>query len=154
MSKPPEWDRRNDREIIGEWAVYPGHPITVAYVITKVFATFEEAFKTSSSGPPNALCANAVPGAGGCVYSAMSLLKRLREGMAVEEAFKWADETWGRIDSMREGGCKPEWREQTLKKYREGQAQADRFKEKLKAQMAWWEASSQSVRDVTRPSTQ
>jgi hypothetical protein len=150
MTKRPEWNQRNDRDILGENAVYPGHPVTVAYVITKVFDSFDVAFEASVSGPPNALCVNAIPGAGGCVYAALSLLKRLREGMPIEQAFTWADEVWGSTDDMKNDGRS--WPGRTvapgyyLKRYQEGQAQADRFKQKLVEQRAWWEAPSQSVR--------
>lgn len=128
-----------DHEVLGEFAVYPGHPVTLAYIITQVFDTYEEASGRSCScgsglhlcgkGWPNALGDSAVPGAGGNVYGALDLLARLHKGMSWDDAIKHAVDYWDRCDSQKTA---------YPKRHQEGQEQAEKFLQKLKDQSAWW----------------
>jgi hypothetical protein len=114
-------------------AVYPGHQITLAYLITRAFPTFESAFVKSKDDGwgsyPAALGSSLIPGAGSCVHAALSLLVKLRKGTPIEQAFKEADDTWERVDSQMTA---------YPKRWKEGQEQADLVKPLLKAQSAWW----------------
>ncbi len=121
-----------DFEFLGEAAVYPGHPITLAYLITKVFPSYGEAVKVHAGRNYSAALASTdIPGAGGCVHEALSLLHGLREGefSSLEEAFSWADQDWSRTDSQKVRD--PE-------RWRQGQEQADRVKPLLADRSFWW----------------
>lgn len=121
------------KKIVSEAAVYPGHPITLAFVIVQVYPTFEEAFKKTEHGWPAALGSNDVPGAGGNVYMALDLLRNLQKGMSAKEAFAGADASWAACDNQGTRNV-PRWRE--------GQEQADRFKARLEASASWWKKPS------------
>lgn len=110
-----------DYELLGEVAVYPGHPITLAYLITQVFLSYEEAAKISAGDffCPAALGSSDIPGAGACVYEALSLLQDFYGLHTLEEAFSAADRYWSSTDSQAERD--PE-------RWRKGQEQADRVK--------------------------
>jgi hypothetical protein len=114
-------------------AVYPGHQITLAYLITRAFPTFESAFiKSKDNGWGSyaaALGSSRIPGAGGCVSDALGLLRKLRQGTPIEQAFKEADDTWERVDSQVTA---------YPKRWKEGQEQADLVKPLLMSQAAWW----------------
>lgn len=134
-----------DREHLGEFAVYPGHPVTTAYLITKRFENFEAAQKQPDVKPgeyscPAALSDCDIPGAGGCVYSALDLLRHLHNGtMTFEDGMQWADDVWRRVDDQL-SKYRPRWEE--------GQTQADKIKPLLKAER-WWEHGLQQAHDAT-----
>lgn len=96
-------------------AIYPGHPITIAYVITQRYKSFVEA-TTIGSTFPAALEDDKVPGGGGRVYCALDLLRKRQEGEDWDSLFQWADHVW---DSER------------FSKHAEGLEQAHALKEKL-----------------------
>ena len=77
-------------------AVYPGHPITIACFIKRKYSSFEEASQPTSEtiNFSKAVSDIAIPGAGGRVYAAMSLLRKEEEGTPWEELFEWADYVW------------------------------------------------------------
>lgn len=94
--------------------VYPGHPITVAsFILTKYGDDLGKAFEMTGGlhSCPRALADSDIPGAGDCVYRALSLLKRLQEGtltptQAIETAKKsWIEERTrcGHRDSLEPG---------------------------------------------------
>jgi len=98
-----------DREV---GTVYPGHPLTIAsFILRKYEGQLDVAFETSSHGWPNALSDGDIPGAGDAVYSALQLLKEVREGVftpdeAVEVAIaRWTKEreTCGYRDRLEPG---------------------------------------------------
>lgn len=124
---------RTDFDILGESAVYPGHPVTVAYCILNTFDSLGAAEVPSGYGFPAALGACEIPGAGGCVYVAMDLLRRMRDEDQAVEAVLWADGQWSRTDNQ-ESRYPDRWRE--------GQYQANELKMKLLlARMKnpkWW----------------
>jgi hypothetical protein len=129
LPRYPGEDTRRDLDILGEFAVYPGHPVTIAVCIVETYRTFEDAFAITESNWAAALGATAVPGAGGCVASALVFLRSLKSGMAFEAACAGAAETWAHCDDQRKNNST---------RWQEGQEQADRFKEKLAARSAWW----------------
>jgi hypothetical protein len=120
---------KRDRDILGEFAVYPGHPATLALCITEHFSSWDEAFKATVHGFPEALGRNEIPGAGGNVYAALDMLVMLRSGSSFSEAMAWADNYWARCDAN--AATRAE-------RWTKGQEQADRFKDRLAAQSAWW----------------
>lgn len=124
---------RSDFELLGEAAVYPGHPVTIAYCIVRNFDSLKVASDKGKTFP-GALESNDIPGAGGCVYSALDFLRKLASGMGYQEAVDRADATWGRTDNMRGAAEGTDEHERFTK----GQAQADRLKDQLRIV---WEAT-------------
>lgn len=121
---------RADNEFMGNNAVYPGHPVTIAFCIVHTFAAYEEAIGIPDGKPyPGALGDNRIPGAGGCVWGALDLLSKLRGGMDPTEAFQLADDFWTRTDGQKENN--PE-------RWQKGQDQADLLKAKLLEFSDWW----------------
>lgn len=123
-----DYDTFRDAFGEAEHAVYPGHPVTLAWLITEEFETFEEAFHTTPHLPgiSNALGSVEIPGAGGNVCAAMDLLQSLRKGKKFKDAIKRADQVWEEYNLGEEG------------KRARGQEQADRVKPLLKKNKSWW----------------
>lgn len=133
------------------FSIYPGHPVTVAYLITRIFPTYESAFKKSeNSDYSSALASCKIPGAGGNVSNAMCLLRYLKDGMSWALAMKYADDAWARCDGQAKGGYEwgkkektPEDTQKRIKHYqdrwRKGQQQADKLKLKLFKLADWWQ---------------
>jgi hypothetical protein len=113
----------------GEFSVYPGHPVTIAYLIMQKYPSLAAASKVSTrSGFGAALSDIDIPGAGGRVHAAMSLLQRRAEGASWEELFARADDIW-------EG--------EHFDKHELGQQQADRIKPLLAA--ARWKETGDAL---------
>ena len=135
---------RNDKDILGDFAVYPGHPLTIAYLVVCKYASLEQALGIPDGSPhPGALGDNDIPGAGGNVSNALHLLKLAVEGtLTLDEMVVQGDDTWGKCDAMAKGGNNPAdpkfGRDYYLRRFREGQEQADTIKEKLKEQLPMW----------------
>lgn len=110
--------------------VYPGHPVVVALCVVSRFDSYEKAIEPMSKGTPRALGDLHIPGSGGCVYLALELLKRLRNGSSWEDSIQWADEAWARVDDQRSRD-KGRWKK--------GQDQADGLKPRLLKFKAWWQ---------------
>ena len=77
-------------------AVYPGHPVRLAWIITQEFGSWDEA--TQNTAPDrtpwsDALTSDRVPGAGGNVHAALDFLKRVME-FGWDKAKSHADEYW------------------------------------------------------------
>lgn len=135
------------------FSVYPGHPVTVAYLITQIFPTYEEAFDTPEGVTyGGAIGSCKIPGAGGNVYEALDLLSRLRDGMPWSLAIKYANDSWFSCDSQGSGGYvygmegKQETEEEQNKReirykarWKKGQQQADKLQVRLAKQSDWWE---------------
>jgi hypothetical protein len=117
---------------IGEDAVYPGHPVTVGLLIMRAFPTLEAA---SDRGPQGrdftaASRSNRIPGAGGSVAAALSILSSVVKGeQAIEQAIEQADEAWRSVDNQKA------W---NPKRHEDGQTQADKLKERYAALLASW----------------
>jgi len=138
-----------DRELFQEYgitpdhALYPGHPVTIAFCILKAFDNFEQATeKPYGDNTPKAVASRLIPGSGGCVYSALDFLSALRKGAGLEAAFEQADATWCRVDGQKEGGgsyAKDEAdRQRFIQRWKDGQAQADLIKPLFKDRESWW----------------
>ena len=82
------------REVIGEWSVYPGHPLVLATTIMAVFPDFLSANKPTEQGWCVALSDGRIPGAGDHVGGAMSCLKIGSEGGTVEQMIEFANRYW------------------------------------------------------------
>lgn len=108
----------------GEQAVYPGHPLTVAYVIMSVFPGPEEALAPSKHGHWSVCvgCAD-VPGAGDGANAGADVCQMLADGKAPEDAAKFADDTWLRMVNP-EGSNHPS-------AWKPGQEQADKFRDRF-----------------------
>jgi len=74
--------------------VYPGHPVVLAVMIMKKFASWKEASARTKYTFPAALGSQEIPGAGGAVYSALDVLKRIKLGISCEDALAEANRVW------------------------------------------------------------
>jgi hypothetical protein len=111
----------------GEAAVFPGHCITLAYLIMQAYPSLDAArIRKDGATCPDALSNGNIPGAGGPVYSALDVLKHAFEH-GVESAFAYGDEAWGR---------------ETASSYRDrrepGQLQADSIKDHFRELFQAW----------------
>lgn len=123
----------------GDYPVYPGHPLTVAWQIMAAFPGPSEALATVTTGGlncPEAVADSRISGAGGEVHRGCDLLRKAQQGIPANELIAWADECW---TNGQAGGH--------LKAIEPGLAQAEilkpLFAEKL---AAWLSAGSVSVR--------
>jgi len=92
---------RSDFELLGESAVWPGHPVTLGYLIFCNYPSLAKAsVGCSAQSFPEALVNAVIPGAGGCVYSALDFLKSLKGGMSFEAAVDSANATWAGTDDQ------------------------------------------------------
>mgnify|MGYP006352853343 FL=1 len=113
-------------DILGEPFVYPGHAVTIALLIIHAFPSLEAA-EAKGDNFPAALEASLIPGAGGNVYSALTLLRRMRDGMTWHEAIENADGGWKSCDDH-----------YGSERWKRGQAQADRMKPYLHDRVGAW----------------
>lgn len=104
-------------DLLTEPAVYPGHPVTIAYIIFQKYSSLEDAFATGYQFP-RALEDNDIPGAGGRVHAALRFLRGYQGGQELKELFALADRIWAS-----ERGC--------FRDHEKGQEQADKIKK-------WW----------------
>lgn len=110
---------------LGEEAIYPGHPVTIAYIIICVFPTYEEAFAKGIHCWA-AIESVDIPGAGSSVYNALDMLRYLHNGIIdFDKAVEIAEHDWDCLTSDSFSLFK-------------GQEQANRFKEKLREKSSWW----------------
>lgn len=108
-------------------AVYPGHPIKIAHIITEVFDSFEAATKKGTCYSA-AMESNDVPGAGGNVASALEILGYLvKQTAPVDKAIQRGDDIW-------KAECSTAYRD----RYEEGQKQADEVKPMLIEKLKTW----------------
>lgn len=90
---------RNDRELLGgNPSVYPGHPGTVAYLITQHYSCLTDALKGTKDKPP-AIENTDIPGAGGNVYQALHVLSFVGV-YGVDAAMNLAENHWNHCDSQ------------------------------------------------------
>lgn len=120
-------------EVTGEYPVYPGHPLTVAWEIMSVFATPIEAlalYQQHSLNCPNAVADNRITGGGGEVHRACDLLRKAIAGERAEDLIRWADDCW--IDGQGGGH---------VKAIAPGLAQAEKLKPLFAAKLKDWLAT-------------
>lgn len=113
---------KHETDILGEFSVYPGHPTTIAYCIVNEYDNLDAALSrknTYQKSFPDALANGAIPGGGGCVYSALDMLRAFRD-FGAEVALEVANSRWR---SERDNGYR--------EKYEAGQAQAEKFQPQL-----------------------
>ena len=126
---------RDDYDILDEPAVYPGHPITLACLIANLYPSLDAAEVVPTDQArvhryPAALEDHRIPGAGGNVWDALELLRRLRSGHSVETVIAWADETWAYCDGQATT-------ERLRGRWDQGQRQADHLKGNMPGLAAW-----------------
>ena len=114
------------RDVLGEPFVYPGHPVTLALLVIHAFPSLDAA-EAKGKEFPAALESGQIPGAGGNVYSALALLRHLRDGMAWREAVEIADGAWKSCDDH-----------YGSERWKRGQEQADRLKLGLHDRVGAW----------------
>lgn len=119
---------RMDFVLLGEAAVYPGHPVTLAYLIVKNYASLSAA---QAKGKYFSVVEedSRLPGAGGHNNHAVQLLTDLDAGKSWEEAVAWADDLWAWCDDQKNSDPK---------RWREGQDQADKVKPLLREEITAW----------------
>ncbi len=121
-------------EVTGEYPVYPGHPLVIAWEIMSVFDSPAEALRTVTDhglNCPEAVADNRVTGGGGEVHRACDLLRRALAGASAEELMAWADERW---ISGQAGGH--------IKAIEPGLAQAEKLKPLFAERLAAWLAGA------------
>ena len=127
--------------ILGEHATYPGHPVTLAYLIVRLYPSLEAA---SARGHRYLAVEEdgRLPGAGGQNSQALDLLRNLNQGIEWDLAVASADRAWGCTDGQAEGGGSyaktEEARQHYLTRWKEGQEQADRIKPLLREAVSTW----------------
>ncbi|WP_413460460.1 hypothetical protein [Herbaspirillum huttiense] len=117
-------------KVTGQYPVYPGHPLTIAWEIMTVFPKAEDALKTLRTEQlncPAAVADERITGGGGEVYAACDLLRRAIAGEPAEVLLEWADERWSRGNA---GGH--------VAAVEPGQAQAEQIKPLFAAKLASW----------------
>ena len=121
---------RRDIDILGEASVYPGHPTVIAYLILRLYeGRLDDAF---GRGKQYATVEEdgRIPGAGGHASNGLHLI-RLSRSVSIDTALSWADKTWAECDGQAKGGYSPQDQERMVARWREGQEQADRFRERI-----------------------
>lgn len=132
---------RVDTERLRNEVVYPGHAITLAYLIVNLYPSLEAA-----SAPGKHFTAveedRRLPGAGGHQNQAVELLRQLALGRDWDAVAERADENWARCDGQKSGGYgefaqkNPDY---YAGRWRRGQEQADRIKPLLRAALQKWD---------------
>lgn len=113
-------------------AVYPGHPFVIATFIVKTFKNWNDATNRTKECKytANALADIRIPGAGGCVHSALQFLRYVREDIvSYEKAVEYVNDVWKHTDNHGESN---------LSRWREGQAQANRLINSWKKPIIEW----------------
>jgi hypothetical protein len=117
-------------DVTGEYPVYPGHPLTIAWEIMTVFRSPVEALKTVTTNGlncPEAVADSRISGGGGEVHRACDLLRRAQQGVSASELIEWADEKW--IGGQAGGH---------VKAIQPGLAQAEKIKPLFAEKLAAW----------------
>jgi len=86
---------RQDKELLGDWSVYPGHPVTIAFLIIHKYPSLYEAlYRKNSDSDCAALKDCDIPGSGNAVYLALDLLKELKNTPSLEETIQTHSRRW------------------------------------------------------------
>jgi hypothetical protein len=115
-----------DHDIFGEYAVYPGHPITCAVIVLHAYKDrLADAWKAvPPSGYHHCECHLDTPLAGGHLAKGCNLIRYVLSGEAsIDDVIAWGDRMW-----IGAGGHK--------QNEAPGQDQADRLKPKLREMLA------------------
>ncbi len=117
--------------VLGSQAVYPGHPITLGLLLMKAFPSYEEAARPEGEYQHSvASRSSLIPGAGGAVASALSVLGHVvKNVLTAEQAVERADAIWHDMDNQFH---------RDPKRWQEGQDQAEDLKARyIEALKAW-----------------
>ena len=121
----------------GEWTVYPGHPLVLAWEILSVFESPSAALTIDGRHGltcPMAVSDNRISGGGGEVHAACELLQRALKGESTEALTAWADKRW---TEGKAGGHH--------KAVEPGLAQAAKLKAEFPAKLAAWLAHAEKA---------
>lgn len=118
-------------------AIHPGHPVVIAFIITKVFPNYDAAAEKWPYGTA-AHTSLLVPGCSGSVSEALRLLQRLRNGADFDAVVADADASWALQKDSGYPHMDEEARQKVRQNWEAGQEEAERYKGPLKAQMEWW----------------
>ena len=122
-----EWEK----EVLGEHAEYPGHPVILGTMVMDRYECFEHAAARGEGEKYyNAISDSFIPGAGCAVSSTMSVLKLAIEKNP-EAAFAEAERYWKGWEEQ-----SPQNRERAA----HGRAQAERAKGMFLARLKAWKA--------------
>jgi hypothetical protein len=90
----------------GEVAIYPGHPLTIAYLIVNAYPSLVAAIRKSDQTTyPDALSNGNIPGAGGNVLVALDFLRKaVIEHAPINDVIDHANSFWANCDSQAKGG--------------------------------------------------
>lgn len=132
---------RADIDFLQEQVVYPGHTVSLAYLIVNLYPSLEVA-----SAPGKQFSAVEedwrLPGAGGHQNRAVELLKQLALGEDWDVVMSPADETWARCGDQKKDGY-GEFAQKSpgyyTDRWRRGQEQADRVKPLLREALKKWD---------------
>lgn len=117
-------------DVTGEYPVYPGHPLTLAWEIMAVFQSPAEALQSVTTGGLNCPAAVAdirISGGGGEVNRACDLVRLAQQGVSVSDLIEWADKKW--VDGQAGGH---------LEAIHPGLAQAEKIKLPFGQKLATW----------------
>lgn len=80
--------------------VYPGHPVVIGVCIMRKYASLSEAEEKGRHSPA-ALEDSDIPGAGGCVYTALACINHALD-RSIDEAVAVAGSSWASCDDQKE----------------------------------------------------
>lgn len=117
----------------GAPAIYPGHPLTLAWFIVNVYPSLAAATQKSARSEYSEALTNAsIPGAGGNVHAALDFLRRvIAEQTSIEDAIDLANTVWARCDGQ-SGDAR------LVERFRRGQEQAACIVDKLRQKLKSW----------------
>lgn len=119
--------------------VYPGHPLVIAFLMTKTYDGLSAALAPTDHNRYHALGSQYIPGAGGNVYAAIDFLGWIRKGtFSIEESILHADKYWKSCDGMFQRNEKRTQDETYHDVWKRGQAQADELKPALMDRLVSW----------------
>jgi hypothetical protein len=121
---------KTDNILDGQFAVYPGHPLVVAWVIMNVYDTPDEALAMTKHGWCEAVGSNDIPGAGDGAGNGARVCRKIRDGMSGEDAADLAEELWTRMVGPGTGNHE--------KYYEPGREQAAAFRERFVEKAETW----------------
>lgn len=118
------------QQATGEWPVFPGHALVIAYEILSLYPNVDAALEPVGSGEarrPPAVTDIRIDGAGSEVYAACDLLRMARQGQSALALMAWADARWRDGNA---GGY--------AHHVQAGLAQAEKLKADFPAKLAAW----------------
>lgn len=88
-------ERATELGVLGERIVYPGHPVVLAFLVVKRYASIDEATALSSkSSQPRVIDDLEVYGSAGFLTEALRLLEDVRDGRSPIQAIEDAEARW------------------------------------------------------------